>query len=377
VAAGMIGGYMPLIDDQGRLFGKLNIVDAAIGIVVGLLIPLVYGAYLLFRPPLPRLVAIEPSQVEQGTTRVDVRGEHLSPTFRVTIGDFGARFLLSGPEHGVLELPPGLQPGSYDVALLDQYQVLGRLPGALTVMGPAATGTGELVAIGTFDAPDSARAQSLWRAVEAAGQDAARAWDVLDVQPPEPGFAYLPPPEGMPLGDGTYQVRAVVRFRCDPEGAQCSVFDEPLALGAVVALPVTQDGEIFGGFRIIDLHPVYTSVLDVALRATGCSQGAYLTPEELSSLREAARDGGTRGSVEDALVPSIESFDVQGETSSKGLIVTVHLRVPAVSTDAGWMHWMGARRASLLRTGENFVTGGRSHQLCGRIVEVGPPTLLN
>jgi hypothetical protein len=372
---------MPLIDDRGRLFGRLNIVDAAVGLVVGLLIPLVYGAYILFRPPLPRLVAIEPSQVEQGATRVEVRGEHLTPAFRLMVGDASARFLLADSQNGVLEIPP-LQPGSYDVQLLDQYQELSRLPGALTVLEPA-TVIGEVAARGSFSAPDSAQAQVLWRELQATGQDAARPWNVLEVQPPEPGAAYSPPPGGSPLR-GAYQVRATIRFRCEVRGTECTAFGVPLSGGALVPVPVSPDGEVDAPFRVIDVHPVYTSVLDVALRAAGCSQGSYLTSDELTALREAASNGNARSPVEEALLPSIESFDVQGETSSGELIVIVQLRVPAVSTDAGWMHGMGnyrdsagMLRGSLLRTGAYFIVEDRSLELCGRIVGVGPATPLN
>ena len=398
---------MPLIDDQGRLFGKLNIVDVSVGLVVGLLIPLMYGAYLLFRPPLPRLVAVDPPQVEQGATQVQVRGEYLSPAFRLMVDDVGARFLLADTRSGVLELPP-LQPGSYDVLLLDQYQELSRLPGALTVVAPAqvnaelvASGSfsaadsttvvapaqvnAELVASGSFSAADSTEAESLWATLQAAGQDATRSWDVLDVQPPEPGFRYWPPPQGGPSDGGPYQVRAVIRFRCNVvKGTECSAFDVPLSRGAVVPVPARPDGEADAPFRVIDLHPVYTSVLDVALRATGCSQGAYLTPEELSVLRAVVRDDDTRSLVAKALTSSIESVDVQGETSDRGVIVVAHLRVPAVSTEDGWMHGMGNYRdsagmirGSLLKVGAYFIVNDRSLQLCGRIVDVGPATPLN
>jgi hypothetical protein len=392
-----------LIDDQGRLFGRLNIVDAAGVLVVGVLIPLVYGAYMLFRPELPRLTAVEPSTVEQGTVQVNVRGEHLRPELRLTVDGRAVRLLLADSEHGILQIPV-LEPGSYDVAVLDDSQELGRLSGALTVVAPATT-IAEIVAIGSFDAADLAQAETLRRTVEADGQDAGRAWDVLEVKPPEPEYVYLPP-HRIPLSSGRYQVRAVLRFRCaltqdivtqtglTPE--KCSTFDVPLARDAVVRVPVGPGGEMDAPFRIIELHPVYTGVVDVALRATGCSvsptdspvptasgplttasgyatpgESGYLTAEELSALREAARSG-TRSSIEDTLAPSLESFDVLAETSNRELVVTVHLRVPAVNTAAGWMH-----RGSFLRAGGAFMVAGRSYQLCGRIIDVGPATPLN
>ena len=49
---------MTLVDDQGRLFGRWNVVDGLIGVVLLGFIPLLYGAYLLFRPPASSLTSI-------------------------------------------------------------------------------------------------------------------------------------------------------------------------------------------------------------------------------------------------------------------------------------------------------------------------------
>src|SRR5687768_9082574 len=84
------------IDTEGRLFGKVNLVDAAIGAFVVLLIPLAYAAVLLFRPPAPRITAVEPAPLTFAEDRaalgselagkVKIRGQALRPVLRAEIG---------------------------------------------------------------------------------------------------------------------------------------------------------------------------------------------------------------------------------------------------------------------------------------------------
>jgi hypothetical protein len=39
-----------VLDDRGRLFGRVNLVDALVVGFIVLLIPVAYGTWLLFRP---------------------------------------------------------------------------------------------------------------------------------------------------------------------------------------------------------------------------------------------------------------------------------------------------------------------------------------
>ncbi len=123
---------MPFIDDRGRLFGRLNIVDAAVLLVVALLIPMAYGAYLIFQPLPARIVALEPARIEEGTSEVTLRGEHLRPYLRVVVGTQAATFLFADTDGGVLRLPE-LAPGVYDVVLLNEEAELARARGGLVV----------------------------------------------------------------------------------------------------------------------------------------------------------------------------------------------------------------------------------------------------
>lgn len=342
---------MPLIDDRGRLFGRLNIVDFAVVLVVGLLIPLSYGAYLLFRPQPPQILAIEPARVLPGTAQVNVRGEHLRPYLRMTIGTVGTTFLFANPEGGVLQLPPLLPPGSYDVVILDEAQEVGRLSGGLTIEAPSSNAA--LVAVGTFPALDSARAQLLWQNLQAAGRPPASWGEVIGVQRPEPNVEYLP--TALPIADGASQVRAVLRFRCKLELSECKVANVALKPGVTVPVDI---GDAMANFRVDELYPSDTTAVEILLRS-------YLTPEEVVVLRGWNAAAKESFPARAALLPSILSFEVVGPTTDKQEIVTVRVRVPAVETTAGWMY--GGR---VLRIGDSFVVERPSQQLPGRVVGI-------
>jgi hypothetical protein len=143
---------MPVIDDRGRVFGKVNIVDALIGVMLLGLIPLAYGAYLLFRQPEPRLLAVEPTRVTLAATRrVTVSGQNFRPYLRVSFNDTqGVTFGFLSPERAEILLPPDLPTGTYDVVLYDAAREINRLPGALTVEGAARVGDATALVSGQF-----------------------------------------------------------------------------------------------------------------------------------------------------------------------------------------------------------------------------------
>ena len=128
---------MPVIDARGRLFGAINLIDLGVLLFVALLVPLGYGAYVLFHTPPPRMTAVEPASlpfvrgIEQ---RVQVKGRDLRPFLRAKLGTAtaSAYALLTrdSAEIRFVDLPPG----TYDVVLLDESQEVARLPAALTIL---------------------------------------------------------------------------------------------------------------------------------------------------------------------------------------------------------------------------------------------------
>src|SRR5262252_6658974 len=121
---------MAVVDDRGRIGGKVNLIDAVIAVVILGLIPVALGAYLLFRTPIPTLLSVTPSSLYQG--------QNLRVTFN---GMQGQSFLIGNTTYALVELPD-LKAGTYDVGLWDYRQQMGPvLPKALTILPFAATPT--------------------------------------------------------------------------------------------------------------------------------------------------------------------------------------------------------------------------------------------
>ena len=125
---------MQVIDEEGRIFGKFNLVDVVIGGVLLGVIPIIYGAFVLFRTPDPVIQSIEPNRVTVDSVgMLRLTGMYLSPSLRVVIGDRRAEsFLVESQTSAEVRLPD-LSAGTYDVVLLDEELELTRLVSALVV----------------------------------------------------------------------------------------------------------------------------------------------------------------------------------------------------------------------------------------------------
>src|SRR5436190_1726550 len=107
---------MPLLDDRGRLFGRFNLIDAAIVLFLVALIPLGYVSWLLFRTPMAKLTSVEPAVLVAHKDRqlIDIHGKNLRPFLHVSLNGTGADYLNNGtPELAHAILPP-LPAGTYD-----------------------------------------------------------------------------------------------------------------------------------------------------------------------------------------------------------------------------------------------------------------------
>jgi hypothetical protein len=124
---------MALLDAQGRLFGRVNLLDALIGLFVLALVPAAYASWALFRTPAPIIEAVNPAVLAPGQPdqTIEVRGRHLRPFLNAGIGGTPARFLFDSQERAQIVVP-ALPPGSHDLVLLDSKE-LARLPNAVTV----------------------------------------------------------------------------------------------------------------------------------------------------------------------------------------------------------------------------------------------------
>ena len=135
---------MPLIDDRGRLFGRVNLIDALVAVVALGLIPLSYGAYLMFRPPIPKIINVSPGEVpvsaaEDDRPRLQITGENLREALLPVFGRnpvvSSPGFLVQNSQHAEV-IVPVLPAGTYDLSFQDGGRVLVTVPGALRVVAP-------------------------------------------------------------------------------------------------------------------------------------------------------------------------------------------------------------------------------------------------
>lgn len=132
---------MWVIDERGRVFGRVNLIDAFVGVVLLGLIPLTYGVFLMFRPPIPTIVKVTPTQIAQSafqirSPRIEIVGENFREALVLKFGDNPALgFLIQNSRHGEV-IVPELPVGTYDLSLSDGGRVLFSLPGGLTITAP-------------------------------------------------------------------------------------------------------------------------------------------------------------------------------------------------------------------------------------------------
>lgn len=142
---------MAVIDQHGRVFGRIAFVDALLLALLLVALPAGYAAAVWFRDPPPVLREVTPAAMSQGSgQQVEIRGEHLRPYLRVSFGTVqGPAFLYYSPTQAFVPLPP-LEPGTYDVVLYDYMREVDRLPGAFTVVGPPRPPTVRIEVEGAF-----------------------------------------------------------------------------------------------------------------------------------------------------------------------------------------------------------------------------------
>ncbi len=153
---------MSIVDDRGRLAGRWNLVDAIVAVVIIVLIPMAYGAYLLFRTPPPKLIGIEPNKLYAGPNlRIAINGQNLRPFMRVSFDTIqGRTFQIGSTKSAFVDLPD-LGPGTYDVVLFDYMQEVDRLPKALTILPAASVSILDMEVGGSFKQLTDAQASQL------------------------------------------------------------------------------------------------------------------------------------------------------------------------------------------------------------------------
>ena len=238
---------MPFIDDHGRLFGKWNVIDVALLVLLLFVIPVAYGAYVLFKKPAPVITALEPKDVPQNQpATIKVTGEHFRAFLRARVGTTDMTLLIDSPTNAELKLPASMAVGTYDLVLYDEARELFRMPQALTVSGPPPPPPGptvEMQAVGRFVSVAPADVPTI--AVGAKFIDRPRATneapvDVLAVGASEPMTQRLRTSTStqfaIPTVTNTVTVPAILHIKCVVGGDQCKLGDAPLMQNSTIPL---------------------------------------------------------------------------------------------------------------------------------------------
>jgi hypothetical protein len=136
-------GRSRLVDERGRLFGRINLFDAALLAGAVILIPVAYGTYLLFRTPPVRVASVtnvpitrEERRIAGGvpmSAKLKVRGSGLRPMLRASIDSTPALGFVFEDPNAADVLAPAMADGTYDLVLFDGVQEVARAPKAVVI----------------------------------------------------------------------------------------------------------------------------------------------------------------------------------------------------------------------------------------------------
>jgi len=330
---------MTTIDENARLVGRVNVIDIAVALIVVLLLPAAFGAYLMFRNPPAKLSAIDPTRLYEGNqVKVQITGRDLRPFMRVSFNDVqGKSFLISSPTAALVDLPD-LKSGVYDVVLYDYRQEVDRLPKAFTIMPIPFQPTLEVELEGAFVGLTEALAKDIVVGLKFPPADRTAA-EVLAVAPSVPGHLRLRAGESiLTVPTKELEVAATLRASCvltgNPDGTSgCTSFGTdvaaPLAAGTAVSYPGPHG---WLRYQISAVHPPASTrpTVDTRVRFVGA-------PELLALLKVGDVDTGPFASaaVRHATLTAVGALRpaAAGEAA-----IDATLRVPIDRAGAEWRY---------------------------------------
>lgn len=236
---------MTLIDSNGRVFGRFNLVDAAVGAFILLLLPIGYATFLLFRPSRPIIESVtrvevtkEERRVASGsllTAKLKVKGSGFNPLLRAAIGSTSAMgFVFETPNSA--DVLVGLVPaGKHDLVLYDGVQEVARAREAVEIQ---ATGGPSVRAYGWLTSLSAPLADSLTPgfASEPAAPGAFRVVALGPVRPARARVAIGTQAADLPV-PGLVERAAEIVLRCDwPSAATCTIGGESLTQPPPIAI---------------------------------------------------------------------------------------------------------------------------------------------
>lgn len=341
---------MPLLDENGRVFGRLNLFDAALAAFVVLLIPAAYGTYLLFRTAAPRIesvtrVAVTPEErrVAGGsrlTAKLKVRGSGLRPMLRASIGTTQAiGFVFEDPNSADV-LVGGVPAGTHDLVLYDGVQEVARLPRSVTIESSAAA---RIAGVGTLVHLNKATADAL-----AVGE--------LFPGGAKDAVVKLGPAKAEPAGG--WERRAEILLQCDAEPNEEGCVVSGLSM-ASNPLPVVR----LNGPSGTPLSFALTETFPTAAPARATATARFTSAQELVTLVRV----GDRDDTLDERAATV-AYVTSRPAGTGAAVIDLTLRVGVDSSPEGWRY-----RGRLFKPGTPFRLTTERYMLEGIVVTVGNP----
>jgi hypothetical protein len=381
---------LALVDERGRVFGRVNLIDLLVGAFCLLLLPLAYGAFVLFRTPPPVITSVTPAVVEVGSkVRVAVTGSGLRPFLAASVGPTRADFYVASLTKAEIEVPD-LPVGTYDLFLSDDSLTVAKVAGAITIV-PRPPPPGITVQVsGIFNGISEAVARTLTAGAKFPAGTAEPAVEILAVRAAGPLLVRLPAASGVVerAVPGLVRLPAIIRIRCSPAGDTCKAGETALAAGATIQVPAGPSLP----FRVLDVSDADTAPLfePEAFNQTLEIEARLLTsPETLPRLTAGTKDADRRiRQPEMASPPAVllkfhrvaeveartmtDWFGLDVKTSFQLqqiprplVVVDATLRVPVQRTADGWEY-----KGTAVKLGAPLFFEGPFYTLRGWIVGV-------
>ena len=369
---------MPIIDERGRVFGRFNLVDAAAGLLALVLLPAAYGAYRLFREPLPTLTGVYPDMLRQGPNlQVEVRGTNFRPYMRVSFNGLqGRTFLFNSPTSAVVQLAD-IPPGKYDVILYDYMQEVARIPGGFTLATQPAPPmiTVDVSGVLTSLTPDQVAKLAPGHRFPEAGDAAA---EIISVGRAEPEVLHIKTGDSAVLTvpvKGPLQLPVRMRTHCFIETTtdgmlRCKVAGVALGPDANVQYPGL--GTTMN-LRVSDVHyPGRSRTATVRVRF-------LVSNDVLGRLKNGDQDLGARAHPAGEMA-TLVSFSGRGDGNASMLrddrvrqsipagrlvLVEAVLTVPVQEAALGWLY-----KENLVKAGAPFSFETSSYTMDGGVIDI-------
>lgn len=400
---------MSVVDQEGRLFGRINLFDLVAGIAVLATLALGAVGYRLLRvPTAPTIESLTPSTLAAGTDlRIVLKGDNLLPFMRAflqrttkpaavmhdlspwthfdnyaLLNGTMVRWLIESQHLAEIRLPDGLLPGTYDLVVYDQANIVAIREAAFTIT-PApvkAVVVDDPVAIvrvrGAFGGMSREEAASLTSGLTL-GPGAEPWGEILSVTVPVPDEARIDAGDHSIIAviPNRWQVRAELRVRCRVNSFKCYLPNAVLlAPGSNATVDVASKRILFVvGEVLMDVQErprdAMATIRFLARPATLALVHANDSDVSPGDLRLGAATIVSVGSRSEVSTEVTESFtDGSIRTTDRVASLECTVRVPVVKTSTGW-----AYRGQPIKAGAGIVFQTDAYVVKGTITSATNP----